>query len=1040
MRRFKHLFSVLQLLGWLLAATMPLLAQHIELKHYGREEGLSNQVVNCLLQDHLGFVWVGTQNGLFRYDGRKFERFGVAQGFPNSFIYALHEDRRGHLWVQTEYGFGKFEHEHFSFEGPHVSLQWTGSAGIDSTPEGLVYFATPQGLGVLNPLSSSVPKFTVLKLPNGDNSPVHAIHAESSGDVWFSSETTLYRLSKGVVSAQSSGLGLPEDRWDTLLPDAAKRLWLRSGTRLIALSPDRQSFRAIKQNLSHAGDMDSFMVTSQGDLLVPNGRGLSVEHHGQWTYLGEREGVPSVPASVFMQDREGSIWWGTWGGGLHQWKGYSIWQGWTREQGLSGEIVWQVRRDPSGKIWAGTDNGLNVFKPGENRWRSVALGERAANSDVRAFVFKNGSTWAGSSPGGVSRVDPSGAVTRVPPGSPLRNANVFGMALDRRNNIWVASDKGLFRSKPNGDPFNFELQIAPEANHGFYAVTLDSKGRIWTANDSSGLLCFDGQHWTSITEKDGLLDNHIRTIAADLSDSIWVGYAGDLGLSRLTADSKGKLSVRHFAKKDGLNSTAIVFIGCDRRGRIWSGTDDGLDIFDGLKWKHIGAQDGLLWDDCDTNGFWADPDGVVWIGTSRGLAQMYGNFRTRSLPPPLVAIKQVETGATPLDQSHMQVAYGKAPVRINYAGLSFKDEANVTFRYRLHGLSDDWRETETRSLEFPNLAPGLYTFQVLAKNSEGTLSGAPATVSFEVLTPWWMSAWFKLAATLATIIFLYLAFAWRMARVKRQNTTLRASLDERTRLLHKANEVSRLKSEFLANMSHEIRTPIHGIMGLTYLTLDSELGVEQRENLEIIQGSANSLLGILNDVLDVSKIEAGCLEFENIRFEVPELFTSCLQPLLASASKKGLELSIRLQSSSWPSLTGDPNRIRQIVNNLVGNALKFTQQGSVTVAVEQRILNASQLSLEIAVQDTGIGIPQEQQASIFDAFVQADGSMTRRFGGTGLGLSICSKLVQMMNGTISVESQPGLGSTFRFNLVLALAETAIPLAQPETGHELTLAA
>lgn len=1028
MSRLRPIRLVVPVLAVLLLAGTSAFCQKIELKHYGRSEGLSNQVVTCLLQDHLGFLWIGTQSGLFRYDGQRFERFGVAENLPSPYIYALHEDRIGHLWVQTENGFGHFEDRHFSLVGPHVSLGWVGAAGIDSTAQGIVYFATPIGLGVAKPLSASHFQVTVQPLPNEDRGPVHAVHIDEGGGVWFSTETKLYRSMNGNLEIIGANWSVPKDRWDAIHADREQNLWLRSGTKLLVQERGHQGFRMEKQDLGHSGDIESFLITSQGDLLVPNGRGLSFRRRNSWSYLGENEGVPSVSTSVLLEDREGSVWWGTWGAGLHQWKGFATWQGWTHAQGLSSEIVWQIQRDAKGALWAATDNGLDVLKPGRNQWRSIALTGRGDGSDVRTFCFKDGWIWTGSAPGGLRRIDASGKVTRIAPASPLRDANIFHMELDRENRIWVASDKGLFRGDSKAGSFRFEQQLAaaPSSNHGFYTVFTDQQGRVWTGDDHSGLFCFDHGRWKIITQRDGLLSNQIRTIASDLSGALWVGYAGDIGLSKITLLPDHGLHLQHFSKKDGLNSTAIIFIGCDRRGWIWSGTDDGVDVFNGMKWKHVGTQDGLLWDDCDTNGFWADDDGTIWVGTSRGIGQMYGSPRTQPLMPPLVAITSlVEPGSIHFNPHELlRLPYHEA-LNIAYAGLSFMDEADVKFRYRLRGLSDDWSQTEARRLEYSSLEPGQYTFEVLAENGEGTLSQSSAAISFQVLTPWWMSVWTKLAGVFCIALCSYLGFAWRMRKIRKHNQVLQISLEERTHLLKRANEVSSLKSEFLANMSHELRTPIHGIMGLADLTLESELGAEERENVEIINTSARSLLGILNDILDVSKIEADCLELEQINFHIPELLHSCLQPLTVLAQTKGLQLHSNLQGSDWPEVIGDPTRIRQVITNLVNNAIKFTERGSVTVTVSQRSLNYNELSLQVAVQDTGIGIPPEKQATIFEAFVQADGSMTRRFGGTGLGLSICSKLIGMMNGRIWVESEEAKGSTFRFDAVL---RTSSPLA------------
>ncbi|MCC6369224.1 MAG: response regulator [Bryobacterales bacterium] len=1035
-------------IGVLFFISNPLNGQRLSFKNYGRDKGLGNLAVNCIEQDRAGYLWVGTQAGLYRYDGFRFRQVGRLGELPSLDIQALAAARDGSVWIGTMKGLAIAKGDQVAAVGSKTQLRIEGNSALAADVHGHLFAATtagvvrvqlqsdskeartgPAGLRVREEAREytgrrgSVVRAGFIEETWISREPSAGVYVEGGESVWFGCGLELCRAKETEAPERlSSRLGLPPDSWGGILVDPGGNVWIRSARRLFRWRKGTARAHAVDYGLAYSNVVPSRLsLLPDGRVAVPTDEGVALFRGSNRQIVDSGAGLASQPVAQLLVDQEGSVWIAIRGLGVVRWLGFGEWEAWTKASGLLHNTIWAVRRDLRGGLWVGSSAGVSLLRKGMSRWQHFTPREGLPGARARAIaITRKGDVLVGTSPGALTRFDASGRMLATYGAEHgLTEPRIQGVVEDSEGALWVSTSNGLFRGSGKSVKPLFTRQRAPGETDGwaFHQGAKDEGGRLWFPT-SSGLLLHDHGRWQVFGPGSGLLSESLLAVAVD-GDGIWVAYSEPLGISRVKYSTKG-LKVDHYQRGKGARSSKVYSLGVDHSGFLWVGTDSGVDLLQGSKWRHYGLDTGLVWEDCDTNGIYMDGDGSVWIGTSAGLAHHMPARPAKRSTRLRTILTSVDLGGRErrLEDS-VHVSYKQAALLVRFSSLSFQWEDSITFRYRLRGLDDSWIETDQRQVQYPRLPPGEYTFEVAAFGNPEAARANTAAFWFTVGSPWWGMWWAWAVEAAAVALLIAGIWKWRLGRMLTRQRELEAAIAERTSQLaaakERAEQVSRYKSEFLANMSHEIRTPMNGILGMLQLARETNLDAEQKGYLESSYGCARGLLSLLNDILDFSKIEAGQLSLAEYRFSVRKCVEEVAGLMNPRASQKNLNLTTDVEAAMPDWVLGDGSRLRQILLNLVENALKFTERGELRIEARVQSDAADRgIVCWFCVSDTGIGIPPDKQSLIFESFRQADGSITRRYGGSGLGLAICRKLTGLMKGKIWVESEPGEGSRFQF--------------------------
>ena len=690
------------------------------------------------------------------------------------------------------------------------------------------------------------------------------------------------------------------------------------------------------------------------------------------------------------QDLEGNIWFVSQKGGATRYDGKTF-TTFTQEDGLSSSSVTSMYQDQNGNIWFGS------FSRGQEQARGVT---RYNGKTFTTFTQEDG----------------------------LWDRSILSIGQDREGALWFGSWGSGGATRYDGKTFTFfeDLDGLPGAAKS--AILGDRNGYVWLGDGFSGVTRYDGTTFTTFTTEDGLGDNTINSIYQDREGHLWFGtWRG--GVTRYDGTTFTTLTTQ-----DGLAHDNVLSIFQDRDGHFWFSTEgDGVCRYDGKVFQTLTRRDGLAGN--EVRGIAQDRNGDLYFSSTTG-----GLTRFRQPPPypPAVFVNAVVTDRRHENVSEVDVASGTGLITFEFGSRSFKTRPNaMVYRYRLKDYDIDWHTTHSRRVEYQNLPRGTYTFEVEAVDRDLVYSETPATVALIVHLP------YERAGLYSALGIALVLIGWQSVRIIRRDhrlqetnealSTANHELFEKSRTLETQNTqltearetadaANQAKSRFLANMSHELRTPLNGILGYAQiLNRSKNMNEKEHNGMSVIRRSGEHLLGLINEVLDLARIEADRVELEETEIRLPAFLNNIAAINEVRAKEKGLTFTHKAHSDLPEVVKGDPKRLRQVLLNLLSNAVKFTPGGEVMFGVDIVSRLEDRVRLRFEVRDSGVGLSKEEAVEVFKPFEQA-GDAAQKAQGTGLGLAISQQIVGLMGGEIQVESELGKGSRFFFESNFTLVE------------------
>ncbi|QTD49240.1 ligand-binding sensor domain-containing protein [Sulfidibacter corallicola] len=1083
-----------------LASTLWLNAKHSpwnppRFKRIGLEQGLSHRSVYALHQDHQGFLWVGTQNGLDRYDGYQFRSYKSEATDPSTLssdnVSCIYEDEDGYLWIGTwggglnRYDPNSDTFKRFNSEGEGgEALRALRIQRIHRGQGDILWLSTyANGLVRFHRQTGRAQSFFPQWEEDDRQSRVWDLAIDANGLIWVGTERGLYTFNAGDETfmrfeAQGQlGVELNQAQVRTLFLSKLNDLWIGTDRRLFRL--ELNAGRLVReQPIKEDGtpleptNINTIISGSAGRLLVGTlffGLFEYDQMTGRWAHHlssgTDAQSLSHHDVRSLLIDRTRVLWVGTRGGGLSKldtkrpkFELYRHVPG--KPHSLPAAEVRAMTTQPDGTLWVGTrGGGLSRIDRRNDTAQHYLADSAVADSLSHSWVYallwdRRDRLWVATY-AGLNLMQEGGGFRRYfhdpeRPDSLLDN-QAESLLETHDGEIWVGTARGISRFRDGhfiNHPCHPTMEGAPRGTH-VYTIFQDSQGTIWVGTAHGGLNQFNAerQMFSShqpIPGDPSSLPNATVLSIGENGKGLWVGSFGG-GLSLLDRES-GRF--RHYGLRDGLPNNIVYGILADHEDQLWISTNKGLCRFDTNEetFREFGIDDGLQSEQFSVGAYHKSGD-ELFFGGPLGLNSLIPRDLHDHLNPPHIALTRFRVmdreRRPPLGQETVALEHSKNFLFFEFSALDFTAPEKNLYQHYLEGYDRDWSPPgRQRVADYPLLAPGLYRFRVRAANHDGVWNEEGLTLSIRILPPF-----YRTPLAYALYLAALFLFAGILLQARRKRLEQKARVERILERQKMAEESSRSKSAFLAQMSHELRTPLNHIIGYSEI-LEEEMAElihseqdrgQLNTDLLKIRSAAYYQLSLVNNLLDFTKIESGDIQLFLERFPIRELVESVVSQLRALLKKQGNQLLLEFEPANPGNMVADIIKLKASLLNLLNNANKFTVRGQISLRVF-RYDREGEEWVGFQVEDTGIGIKEHQLQHLFREFTQMEDH--NKYGGTGLGLYVTRCFCRLMGGSIEVASQYRRGTTFTMYLPAVVGTENVTIRkmkpiiveQPKTGE------